>query len=91
MNPPSVVPGAVAPCRSGHLPARVFGELLAAAALERERVRDPDALPAERTAPEPAELIAGIYRPITAKSAAANLQRLATALHDADPRTRRKG
>lgn len=89
MTAPPEAPGAVAPCRSGRPPARTQRELLAA--LERERVRDPDALRAERYAPEPPEHVAGVYRPITTERAAENFQRLASALRAADTRRRWSG
>jgi hypothetical protein len=80
-----------APARcSGPSPARALDEP-PAVELERERVRDPDALMRERRAPEPRERCAGQLHPITPNRAAQNLRRLATALHDADPRTRKKG
>lgn len=85
MTAPSETSGAAATtCCSGPSPAHAQDEPLPAD-LERERVRDPDALPAERDAPTPAERIAGHYRPITPQRAAENLQQLATALPDADP------
>lgn len=88
MTAPSETPGA-APCCSGPSPARNLGELLAA--LERERVRDPDALQAERAAPESTEHIAGARQPlapISQKRAARNRARLADAARDADLRCR---
>lgn len=88
-----------APCEtSGAAPARCSGPSPARpqdapplAALERERVRDPDALPAERLTPEPAERFAGAYRPITPKRAARNRRQLAEAAGQADGRTRTTG
>ena len=84
MTAPREMPGA-APARcSGPSPARTHDEP-SADVLERERVRDPDALMRERSGPTPAERIAGHYRPITRQRAAENLQQLAAALPDADP------
>lgn len=90
MTVPRETSGAAPARGSGPSPALALDEP-SPAALERERVRDPDALQAERRAPEPRERLAGQHRPSTPKRAAQNLKRLATALHEADPRTRKKG